>query len=829
MQCKICSVTTEIECPECLRPVCPGHVSSHNCSLSKRSFIEFEDEEFSSVLDEDQVSTSEDSEEVDYSLLTEDYKEDYKIESKNPKKQKTNAHNIKNNSSGSISEIEKKNKLSSDSCHSCRITFGMEASANQCPNCGKKFCNEHYREHKNVNCSPKQNVSSQTTLTPSYNKGFNSQFGLSKPPAKESNKIFITFNQSGLNHSTLLNTVNNNLLDIGIVTFNIHDFKAEDKKEKNAVFNYLLERHPWLDVVALQEFRWGHRELINLGEGIGIAYGPPMLSISPGADIGRIRLGQNELYPIIFRTKTVKVKASWATYDGNQKLAPNTGNPDFEKINNLTDKRLKGPEKQSYAYKLFEEDKLVLWSKEEHNAGWDFKGKQGNRPTLYTCRPIVVYNLEVEGKQVYVAVVHTTPEGTKLDREGEYRQVKSFFEYVSNQGGYWIIIGDYYLDPESSVESNTGTSSRQHEDLFKTNLGNLGLEFAIPISATNQTKLQQKTGALQHHDTLMSQFGDREKGIEVTEKNREEEKYKRYIKEGKKGYKDRVLRKRGSKKFMVVNKRADFIVCTQNFQFRQAGLIRPSGGLLVVDPNHHALNWWSQFSDHCPSGAILCSASSSKRWSLYQSFLQQYWPEIGKKLMEAEIQIQELRKNAAVQIKKCWEELERFVLSLSSDFLEDVPLLILKLTNQLFALMYHAWEICYLNQTYQDNMVSDDMLSNGTPAIFGNLNNVKVVVESSKRNCIRINKNPRIKNVFDLLDLCANIEDLDEFAEKLCDISKNHSHYNGKNTMLIIEVLYDIGRAVNPWLNKLDYVVADVDIQDEQESYDNINLLEMES
>lgn len=108
MQCKICSVTTEIECPECLRPVCPGHVSSHNCSLSKRSFIEFEDEEFSSVLDEDQVSTSEDSEEVDYSLLTEDYKEDYKIESKNPKKQKTNAHNIKNNSSGSISEIEKK-------------------------------------------------------------------------------------------------------------------------------------------------------------------------------------------------------------------------------------------------------------------------------------------------------------------------------------------------------------------------------------------------------------------------------------------------------------------------------------------------------------------------------------------------------------------------------------------------------------------------------------------------------------------------------------------------------------------------------------------------
>ncbi len=721
-----------------------------------------------------------------------------------------NNHNKVGLEDGS-SSCEKQQKKECHVCHKLENNNGMElVTLHACPDCGRNFCVDHYDEHKKTKCSLKRKKSNQ--------------FSLSEPPPKEPNKIFVTFNQDSLNRSVLLNTVNDSLLDIGIVTYNIHDFKEEDTNEKNAVFNYLFEKHPWLDVLVLQEFRWGHRKLINLGEGIEISYGPPMLSISPGGEVVGIRLGQNELYPILFRKKTVKVKASWATYDGNQKLVENKGNPDFKKIDNLTDKKLKGPKKQSNVLYLFEHDELVLWSKMEHDVRWKEK-----RPTPYTCRPIIVYDLEVEGKQVYVAVVHTTPEGTKLDREGEYRQVKSFFEYVSKQEGYWIIIGDYYLDPESSVESNTGTSSRQHEDLFETNLGNLGLEFAIPISATNQTKLQQKTGALQHHNTLMSQFGDREKGIEVTEKNREEEKYKQYIKEGKKGYKDRVLRKRGSKKFMVVNKRADFIVCTQNFQFRQAGLIRPSGGLLVVDPNHHALNWWSQFSDHCPSGAILCSASSSKRWSLYQSFLEQYWPEIGKKLMGAEIQIQELRKNAAVQIKKCWEELERFALSLPSDFLEDVPLLILKLTNQLFALMYHAWEICYLNQTYQDKMVSDDMLSNGTPAIFGNLNNVKVVVESSKRNCIRINKNPRIKNVFDLLDLCTNIEDLDEFAEKLCDISKNHSHYNGKNTMLMIEVLYDIGRAVSPWLNKLDYVVADVDIQDEQESYDNINLLEMES
>jgi len=210
----------------------------------------------------------------------------------------------------------------------------------------------------------------------------------------------------------------------------------------------------------------------------------------------------------------------------------------------------------------------------------------------------------VQNQPVNIAIVHTTPEGSGLGRQGEYLQVLPMLEYMSKAGGFWIVAGDYYLDPEATTNINSN-GIRPSEHLFRTKTEALGLQFAISISATNQSTLAHGTPCIL----------------------------------------DRVRRIVDGEERVVVNKRADFFIHNKGFVRTEAGVISPRGGLLSVDPDHHALNWWRRTSDHAPVGAILSSSARSPKIDEMQ---EGRWLEPGV-MEKAQAQLGELYRIAAYQ------------------------------------------------------------------------------------------------------------------------------------------------------------------------------------
>ncbi|HEY3743417.1 MAG TPA: hypothetical protein VGL53_26405, partial [Bryobacteraceae bacterium] len=78
-------------------------------------------------------------------------------------------------------------------------------------------------------------------------------------------------------------TIRLNPVDIAVISWNINHFNKADSKKR--VIRWLFERHPWLDVIVLQEINESSvPELVNVLSGmedIGYDLGPKMNGCSP--------------------------------------------------------------------------------------------------------------------------------------------------------------------------------------------------------------------------------------------------------------------------------------------------------------------------------------------------------------------------------------------------------------------------------------------------------------------------------------------------------------------------------------------------------------------
>ena len=347
-----------------------------------------------------------------------------------------------------------------------------------------------------------------------------------------------------------------NSLDFAVITWNInHGKKAQFKRE---ALVQLFGNNPWLDVVVLQEINASEVNSpdILLAEKLGhqVSYGPRICVLNPGKktqaakpksasffmSIGEkakpVRPSQQEHYPIVVRNGAdVQVRAVWAFHGG--KIC---------------------------------RDPLLYWSK---------KSSLQQAKDVQDFRPIIVYELRVRGQAVFLGIVHTTPMGSGLARKGEFEQVKGFLKLMAKSDGYWILAGDFYLDPESSTGHKTSFSNREPKVLFHRVCTEMKLNLVTSVSATNQTKLTWEVSNNR------------------IEKNELQDSF----------WREDIER-------LVVNKRADFFVCNQTFDRFLAKLLNPRGGILDYDPHHQALNYWSRISDHMPIAGIF-SHNGSVRWN----------------------------------------------------------------------------------------------------------------------------------------------------------------------------------------------------------------------
>ncbi len=295
-------------------------------------------------------------------------------------------------------------------------------------------------------------------------------------------------------------------------------------------------------------------------------------------------------------------------------------------------------------------------------------------------RPIIVHKLTINGKPVNIAVVHTSPEGGKLARKGEYDQIAPFLDYISkdDSGALWVIAGDYYLDPESNIASNSAQEKKSPDELFKEQIKAKDLKFVISVSATNQSILTRDVTILRRKN--LKEREELKKKIEKTPKlifdNLSQDTEGRLKRQLQKEFEekpeessikfigltkpyetkfDSVERKVDGTTSHVVNKRADFFICSPGFTNTFAGIINPLGGLLNVDPNHNALNWWRLISDHAPVGAVFSTLTVSEKLRRIRKDENLYHKERWKK---AEEELTEILRKAYDDIYLCFKELD---------------------------------------------------------------------------------------------------------------------------------------------------------------------------
>ncbi|MCY0991683.1 endonuclease/exonuclease/phosphatase family protein [Nannocystis sp. ILAH1] len=421
-------------------------------------------------------------------------------------------------------------------------------------------------------------------------------------------------------------------VDIGLVTWNINHMNQQKARyvSKKCSIGRLFSKNDWLDVLVLQEINQVSLKSLPAdieGHGLQMILGPHMISIGPQG--GR---GQHEYYPIVFRGDRLACDHCWALHRGRWIACGS--------------------------------DTIVEWTKPQH------KAKNPALRKYPSYRPIVVYRLiNANGGYVYVANVHTTPKGSGLSRKHEFDQVRFILEVAKARqaaGEHWIVVGDYYLDPEASVMDRGHALGRAGR--FEAKVGTYELELVVPLSATNQTGLSsisERYGVEIDQDSEDEQDPDaskKEKQLlfdklksaveaKVFESERPVQPLEQYLYAQKRKTKpvkdppdnflaDRVVlfSTEGGKRIRVVlNKRADFFICTRTLQRRFCGLVSPVEGILHVDPNHNALNWWCTVSDHAPIGAIFCSEKHSEKLAAYElEFNKTYWEELEQSKMELE-------------------------------------------------------------------------------------------------------------------------------------------------------------------------------------------------
>lgn len=161
----------------------------------------------------------------------------------------------------------------------------------------------------------------------------------------------------------------------------------------------MFNNNPALDLMVLHEMNLGQEVLAAELEkhGLVLAQGPLLVSA------GKRR--HNEYYPIVFRKDARIEHIQSLAYTGAKE--PSSEDP-------------------------------VRWNK---------KGK--------SFRPIVVYDLKVDGKDVRVGIVHTTPEGQEFERKQVFDeievQLKQLADWSKKEQIPLVIGGDYYLTAEAVV------------------------------------------------------------------------------------------------------------------------------------------------------------------------------------------------------------------------------------------------------------------------------------------------------------------------------------------------------------------------------------------
>jgi exonuclease III len=429
---------------------------------------------------------------------------------------------------------------------------------------------------------------------------------------------------TGSSRSTISTVAFDPIVELGIATWNInHMNRAKPRFEsKKSTLGRLFAKNQWLDVLVVQEINQISLQSFanDVKEaGLEMFLGPHMISIGPQG--GK---GQHEYYPIIWDATRLDFDGCWALHRGT--WIPCKAGREIE------------------------------WTKPAH------KKKNPGIRHIRSYRPIVVYRMVTKtGGVVHICNLHTTPKGSGLSRKHEFDQVRYILEVAQQrraQGEHWIIVGDYYLDPEASVMDrghNIGRAGR-----FEHAVNQYGLELVIPLSATNQTGLSSIQSGGQN-DTEEADDKESDADASKQEKKLLFGKLQKAVQEGAFKQQDPtsfieqflksqprkpksagassnfladrvvILETDGQRVRVVLNKRADFFICTRGLVRRFCGLMSPVSGVLHVDPNHNALNWWSTVSDHTPIGAIFCSVDQSIKLTNYErDFKVAYYDEIEK-------------------------------------------------------------------------------------------------------------------------------------------------------------------------------------------------------
>ncbi len=387
-------------------------------------------------------------------------------------------------------------------------------------------------------------------------------------------------------------------LDFGLISWNINHFNNTPVIKTNSILR-VFSQHEWLDAMALQEINATAK--VSLDKGLVYKSGPKMAALSilkkppknkktaksfEGLSNGKnvwLKPSQQEFYPLVYRKNSILKYSGCSVFHAGKLIEI-----EEQDIMNQPFYWSKKLGKKQSEFKDEPEDELQEEDDEEYESVEE--NRQIDIREIPDCRPIIIHKLEVvKGQFVYVGIVHTTPRGSGLGRQGEFEQIQLFLNFISKSEENWIIAGDYYLDPESTVASNSNTKNRPVDDLFESKIEDLNLRLAISVSATNQTKLTEKVN----------------KSIKDNPKKNLKDRAARIY----------IVKKKKITKY-VVNKRADFFICTPNFGITHTGLVSPKSGVLPVDPNHNALNWWMEISDHAPVGGVFCTSSDSKKLSL---------------------------------------------------------------------------------------------------------------------------------------------------------------------------------------------------------------------
>jgi hypothetical protein len=453
--------------------------------------------------------------------------------------------------------------------------------------------------------------------------------------------------------------------ELGMITWNINK-QGEDKVEvKRNTLIRLFQQHRWLDVIALQElFKTGLETLLSdeaqeefTKNNLEIYPGPPLL----------IRRDESKVIAEHPRMKTYL--ASGERYALIIRKSPDIQYNGWSIFSIADDKWYT----QNEIASLAETEPWILWvkldrqktefTKFEYGIYWSKQERFYEKEKALHYRPFVVHHLIVSGKKVNVGIVHTSPKGKSLFRKTVFEEIKGFLQAVKKKAEehpaeYWILPGDYYLDPVSTIHidsepnpfSLTASEAKIKEERrkkemklaegtvltrpFEEEVSKANLKFAVAISATNQSHLTKD---------VATAIEDKEKG-------------KYFLR----GYSQKTIveENRSITKY-VNNSRADFFLCTLNFTITYAGLISPRGrGLLHVDPHHHALNWWSAISDHAPVGAVFCTFSNSpKLQSIKQDEL------VKTRVDQVNSQLDEIYRAALAKLSESLDNLTEVILN----------------------------------------------------------------------------------------------------------------------------------------------------------------------